>query len=334
MNVLPRKIGPMPSPLRTAKRDRDGDRYRNRNLKLNVNLSVVRHNVEAIATAVGVPLLPVVKADAYGLGIEAVCDTIADLAAGFCVFQAREAIAAQLAERTGKRVLALGPPESSDPDDYIAHRITPTICNPVQARQLRRARPALCVDTGMQRFSCPPDVCREALIAGDCREAFTHATQLRHVEKLKELTSEYDLKRHAAASSLLHLPKARLDAVRPGLAMYQNAISISSQIVELHDTRGPAGYSGFTTPRHGVILAGYSHGIRKGPCLINGRKSRILEVGMQSAFVEAGPEDGAGDEVILLGEDLSEIDLAPCWNCSPHEVLTTLSSAATRHYLY
>ncbi|MFA5956323.1 alanine racemase [Hyphomicrobium sp.] len=332
MNVLPRMIAPIPSRLRTAERDRG--QFRNPNLQLSVNLSVVRHNVEAIAAAVGVALLPVVKADAYGLGIKEVCDTIADLAAGFCVFQAREAITAQLAERTGKRVLALGPPESSDPDDYIALRVTPTVCNPIQALQLRRARPALCVDTGMQRFSCPPHICRETLIAGDCREAFTHATQLCHVETLMELTSEYDLERHAAASSLLHHPVARLDAVRPGLAMYRNAISISSQIVELRDARGPAGYSGFTSPRHGVILVGYSHGLRKGPCVINGRKSRILEVGMQSAFVEAGPEDGAGDEVVLLGEDLSEIDLAPCWNCSPHEVLTSLSFAATRHYRY
>lgn len=332
MNVLPRKSDlrlPQTRHIEFAR-----EQFRNPNLKLEINLSVIRRNVEHIAESCGVPLMPVVKADAYGLGIEAVSDTIADLVEAFCVFQAREAIATELTERTGKRVLVLGPPEFSDPADYIAHRLTPTVYNPVQARQLRRTRPALCVDTGMQRFSCSPVDCREALIAGDCREAFTHATELRHVEQLHELTAHCDLKRHAAASSLLDRAEARLDAVRPGLAMYRNAVAISSPIVELHEQHGPAGYSGFTAPRHGVILAGYAHGLRKGPCLINGRTSRILEVGMQSAFVEAEPGDSVGDDVVLLGETLHAADIAPSWNCSPHEVLKSLTSAATRHYRY
>jgi alanine racemase len=55
---------------------------------------------------------------------------------------------------------------------------------------------------------------------------------------------------------------------------------------------------------------------------------------MQSAFIEAGPGDRVGDDVVLLGENLKEIDLASSWNCSPHEVLKSLSSAATRHYRY
>lgn len=311
---------------------RDDDRARNPHLNLEVNLGTVRHNVEAITKAVGVPVLPVVKADAYGLGLRVISETIADLAAAFCVFQASEAIAVDLIGRTGKRVLVLGPPESNDPADYIAHGITPTVCNPLQARQLRRAHPALCVDTGMQRFSCPPADCREAIIAGDCSEAFTHATQLSHVEKLMDVTCGFDLPRHAAASALLHDTRAVLDAVRPGLAMYRNAVSVSSRIVEIHSSADPAGYSAFTAERHGIILAGYSHGLRKGPCLINGRKSRLLEVGMQSAFVELDPGDRVGDSVVLLGGGLTEIELSQLWNCSPHEVLTSMSFAATRLY--
>ena len=329
VNVVPRK-----NDLRLRHAELPREQFRNPNLKLEIDLSVIRRNVEHIAKSCGVLLLPVVKADAYGLGIEAVAETIADLAEGFCVFQAREAIAADLAERTGKRVLVLGPPEFSNAEDYIAHGLTPTVCNPGEARQLRKAHPALCIDTGMQRFACPPDDCREAMIAGDCREAFTHATQLGHVEQLNELTAHFDVKRHAAATSLLDHPQARLDAVRPGLAMYRNAVTISSPIVELHQSRGPAGYSGFTSAHHGVILVGYAHGLRKGPCLINGRKSQILEVGMQSAFVEAEPGDSVGDDVVLLGQSLQPSDIAPAWNCSPHEVLKSLTSAATRHCRY
>ena len=186
----------------------------------------------------------------------------------------------------------------------------------------------------MQRFACPPEDCREALIAGDCREAFTHATELAHAEKLYELTAHCDVKRHAAASSLLGHPQARLDAVRPGLAMYRNAVTISSPIVELHQSRGPAGYTGFMSARHGIILAGYAHGLRKGPCLINGQRRQILEVGMQSAFIEAEAGDRVGDNVVLIGPDLQPTEIAAAWNCSPHEVLKALTSAATRHYRY
>jgi alanine racemase len=311
--------------------DRGG--IRNSHLLLVVDLGVVRKNVEHIASSAGVDVLAVVKADAYGLGIEAVSDTIADVVAGFCVFQAEEAVSCDLARRTGKRVLALGPPESTDASDYIFHHVTPTVGNVEQARQLRRARPALCVDTGMQRFSCPPNHCRSALTAGLCGEAFTHATQLGQVQKFLQITEGLELSRHAAASSLLQNPDAVLDAVRPGLSMYRNAVTVSSRLVELHSSSGPAGYSGFVTARHGVILAGYAHGLRKGLCLLNGRKSRVLEVGMQSAFVEADAHDRIGDEVVLLGGELTEHDVAQCWDCGPHEVLTSLSSAATRTYV-
>lgn len=321
-------------PRKMRVRAREDGRARNPHLNLEVNLGVVRYNVEAITMAAGVPVLPVVKADAYGLGMEIISETIADLATGFCVFQAREAIASNLAGRTGKRVLVLGPPESNDPADYIAHGLTPTVCNPQQARQLRRAHPALCVDTGMQRFSCPPADCREAVIAGDCREAFTHATRLSHIEKLKDVTCGFDLLRHAAASSLLYDARAVLDAVRPGLAMYRNAIRVFSHIAEIHVSGSPAGYSGFTAQRHGIILAGYSHGLRKGPCWVNGRKSRLLEVGMQSAFVELDFDDRVGDSVVLLGDGLMENELSQSWNCGPHEVLTSMSFAATRRYVY
>jgi alanine racemase len=54
---------------------------------------------------------------------------------------------------------------------------------------------------------------------------------------------------------------------------------------------------------------------------------------MQSAFVEADAHDRIGDEVVLLGGELTEHDVAQCWDCGPHEVLTSLSSAATRTYV-
>ncbi|HPG89332.1 MAG TPA: alanine racemase, partial [Hyphomicrobium sp.] len=271
---------------------------------------------------------------AYGLGISAISEAVADLAAGFCVFQLREAAAADLARRTGKRILALGPSESRDADDYLDCGVTPTVTTIDAAKTLRRAMPALSVDTGMQRFACSAGEIDDIVRAGDCREIFTHATHMAQVARLCELSAAHDVPRHAAASALLHEEGACLDAVRPGMALYENAVTISAPLVEVHTSHGPAGYSGFIAPRHGVIMAGYAHGLRKGPCLINGERRSILEVGMQSAYVEIGAQDRAGDDVILLSADLPAPEISADWGCGPHEVLTALANAATRRYRY
>src|SRR5207237_3292243 len=109
------------------------------------------------------------------------------------------------------------------------------------------------------------------------------------------------LRRHAAGSALLDEPEAHLDLVRPGLALSRGAVAVRTRLVEARDTRGPAGYTGFTARRHGVILAGYSNGLRPGPCLVGGVRRRVVEVGMQSAFVDLGDEGAVGERVTLLG---------------------------------
>jgi alanine racemase len=284
----------------------------------------LRDNVARIASQTSVEILAVVKANAYGLGAAAVADAIGDLVAGWCVFSLQEAAEAQLWARTAKPTLALGPP-TADPADYLRQHVRPAVSTIEQAQRLRVANPVLCVDTGMQRFACPPDQIDAVLQAGGCTEAFTHATKVEHARRLVDLLAGRGLKLHATASALLHEPQARLDAVRPGLAIYRGAVTVSSPLVEAQNSRGPVGYTGFTTDRHGVILCGYSHGLRKGPCLINGQKRRILEVGMQSAFVEIGPKDRIGDEVLLLGDGVELDDIAAAWNTTPHEVLVRLS---------
>ncbi len=138
------------------------------------------------------------------------------------------------------------------------------------------------------------------------------------------------LRLHAAASALLEEPEARLDAVRPGMALYRGAVHVATRLVEARDGGGPAGYGGFTAERFGVILCGYSHGLRRGPCLIGGMRRSILEVGMQSAFVEIGPDDRVGDEVVLLGDSMTELDLAKAWGASEQQALLSMANMGAR----
>jgi alanine racemase len=295
-------------------------------VKIAIDLDRVAQNADQIARQVRVPLYAVVKANAYGLGAKAVAKAVADSAAGFCVFSLSEARQYGLWEIASKPILCIGPPDAATAEDYLALHARPAVSTVEDARRLRTATPALSVDTGMQRFACPREQVPTALAF--CNEAFTHAVRPAQVAELIEIVGarRCDLKLHAAGSKLLDQPDCRLDAVRPGLALYRGAVRIATPLVEVSDGRGPAGYTGFEVPRHGVILCGYSQGLRPGPCRINGRPSRVIEVGMQSAFVECQPADRAGDEVVLIGDGLEAEQIAPAWNASPQNVLVSLLS--------
>lgn len=297
-----------------------------------IDLQRIHANAQRIAEHTGVELWAVVKSDAYGLGASRIAETLADVVDGFCVFQLHEAVEGELWNRTHKPIITLGPPHSLDAAAYLAQHVRPAISTIEQARSLADADPILCVDTGMQRFACPPEQIDDALTAAPIREAFTHASRLDQAHRLTELMRGRNLKLHAAASNLLDDPTARLDAVRPGLALYRDAVRITAPLVEVHETRSPVGYSGFSAQRHGVILCGYARGLRRGPCLINGEKRQILEVGMQSAYVEISTRDCVGDSVVLYGESLELADIARAWNTSPHEVLCRLARAGMRIY--
>lgn len=300
-----------------------------------VDLARVRANAEAIVARTGVPLIAVVKADAYGLGARAVARTLADLAAAFYVFDASEAVQYEL-PATGKPTIALLG-DSADAADYVAHHIRPVAWTVERAAALRAARPVLSVDTGQQRFACPIGSVGRVLETGKVDEAFTHASTAAQARAFAEALGGRGLKLHAAGSALLDEPAAWLDAVRPGLALYRGAARVTARLVEARDATGPAGYSGFTPPagRHGVIRAGYADGLRPGgPCAVNGRRRRLPEVGMQTAFVELGPGDRAGDEVVLLGDGVTEADAAAAWGTTPQEVLVRLCGLGERSYLF
>jgi len=295
-----------------------------------IDLSRVQSNVTAINRATGVGVIAVVKADAYGLGARRVAAAIADLVDGFYAFDLAEAVVAEL-PKFGRPVIALRG-DLASADDFQSARVRPVVWDAATATSLRAARPVLAVDTGQQRFACPPDQIAEVIAAGAIDEAFTHATKLSQAVDFGAITEGLHLRRHAAGSALLGEPAARFDAVRPGLAIYDGAVRVTAPLIEARDTRGPAGYTGFVVPRFGVIQAGYSNGLRPGPASISGHPTRILEVGMQTSFVELSAGDEVGDEVVLLGDELPLANVALAWGCSAQQVLVNLCRAGERTY--
>lgn len=295
-------------------------------------------NLQDLRARTGRFIYAVVKADAYGCGAVGVARAIAGTTDGFYVFDLAESVAADL-RQWGKPVIAVDHPwKGYTAGDYQRAGVRPIVTGVARAAELKGCDPVLAVDTGMHRFGCVPAEVDAALQAGAIREAMTHGVRLAEVEMLKKLCGGRGLFLHAAATSLLDTPEALLDAIRPGMAMYRGAVRVTARVVEARDvTPGKrAGYGQFDPSpkgddaggRVGVILAGYSNGYKPGICMVRGERRRVFEVGMQSAFVELRPGEGAGEEVTLLGGELTEADVAAAWKTSAQEVLVRLGRAA------
>lgn len=291
-----------------------------------VALDQVRAAAESIKARTGVRLLPVIKADAYGLGASAVADAIAAVADEFVYFSVHEA---REVRRAG---LALGPPDG-DPAEYRELRLRPAVASLTEAARFRGHQVAIKVDTGMQRFGCRAEQIDELAAACEVADYFCHAVTLTAVEKLQAACGHRGRPLHAAATALLHEPAAWLDAVRPGLALYRGAVRVTTRLRAVRETVGPIGYTGFDAGRVGIILAGYSNLLAPGPVLVNGRPQRLLEVGMNTSFVSVAASDREGDEVVLLGDGLDVAALATHHNIRPHEVLCRYCAMGMRRYV-
>ena len=298
---------------------------RSRHVKVRVNLDQVRASAECIRATTGVPLIAVVKADAYGLGAARVTDALAAVADDFACFSVHEA------QEVGRPGLVLGPPEG-DPAYYRELNLRPSITNRGEAERFAGVRTAINVDTGMQRFGCAPEQLDDLLSRCHADEVFTHTDDPRAVQFLQEICRGRGASVHGASSSLLDYPQTWLDAVRPGIALYRGAVRVSARLVAVRHTRGHIGYSAFECPWVGILLAGYSHHLRCGPVIINGRRQSVLEVGMNTSFVSVDPADRPGDEAVLLGDGLTEAELAQHFQTREHEILCRYTSMGVRSY--
>jgi alanine racemase len=295
-------------------------------VKVTIDLARVRANAMAIKRKTRRPLIAVVKSDAYGLGARAVAETLAGIADEFAYFNIEEARALR------KPGLVLGP-LSGTAHAHAVLGVRPAVSSLAEARAVGPVPAAINVDTGMRWLGCRPEEFDRICRACNAVEAFTHTLSLAGVRLLQRLSAGRTLRLHAAATRLLSRPAAWLDAVRPGLAIYQGAMTVTARLLMVRDLDGPAGYRRFHARRAGVILCGYSRGFPPGVVQLNGRPRRVLEVGMNTSMIEIGPRDRLGDRVLLLGGALTETTVARAAGCKPHEILCRYSQLGPRRHL-
>jgi alanine racemase len=366
-----------------------------------VNLEALRHNLRALRRhAAGARLWAVLKADAYGHGAPAVARTLERAQVdGFCVALLEEAI--ELRE-AGIRapIVVMGGHYGGAHEEVVARGLLPVVHDLGQVEAFARlvrsgfvAGPIdvhLKVDTGMGRLGVTmrdlPEVAsamaqmREVRMRGlmthlacaDAPDVEPTTLALVSFDDATALLARHGLRpevRHAANSAALLRGHGRLDAVRPGIALFgvsprvgpsaltaelRPVMRVRTEVVALRDVEPGAaiGYGAtWRAPRPARIATvpmGYADGLsrhlsNRGHVLVRGRRAPIVgAVSMDMTMIDVTDVAGASvrDEVVVLGtqegplgrDAITADEIAAHADSIPWEVLTSISRRVPRFY--
>lgn len=370
-----------------------------RNLRptwVEVDLDVLAANVrELVRVAGGSQVMAVVKADGYGHGAVPVARTAVEAGARWLAVACLEE-GLQL-RRQGLKVpiLILGylPPEEARA--AVEADISCCVFGDEGARALaqaaarsgRRARVHVKVDTGMGRLGVRPEDAvgfvrwLKGIPALEVEGVFTHlaaadeddlSSARAQVEAFSSVLTALEREqvhvpyRHAANSAaLLRLPGARLNLVRPGLAMYgiypapglesvarvRPVLTWKTRVAQVKVMRPgeTVGYGRTWRAAGGEVVGtlpvGYADGYRRvlsgrAEVLVRGRRAPIagrVSMDQLTVALPAGWELSAGEEVVLLGrqgeEEITAGDLARAAGTIPYEILVGIGRRVARAYL-
>jgi len=358
-----------------------------------VDLAVIKRNFDLITGLVApADVWAVVKADAYGHGAVAVARALAGRCEALAVSLVEEGLELRAA---GVRapILVLGAYYDRCHDQVIEEGLTPVIYDPrdldlfaaAAAARSKRIDVHVKVDTGMSRLGVAPLLLPELLdraatlsggvrIAGLCTHFATAdaPTEAETRAALHRFNGCLDLAvrrglgplvRHAANSAAaIRFPEARLDAVRPGLALYgtmssplvavpdlEPALRLSTRLMAIRQIPAGAAVSygaRWVAPRAstiGTLPVGYADGyprhVQAAEVLIRGRRAPIVgAVCMDMLMVDLTEHAQAsvGDVVTLIGQDGAEhvgVDDVAGWaGTVNYEILCGISKRVPRIY--
>jgi alanine racemase len=229
---------------------------------LEIDLGVLENNYRILKKTIRTPVMPVVKANAYGHGLEEVAKTVEKAGAQWCgVARIEEAL---LLRNAGiqMKILVLGYTAAQRVQEAVLNNISLTIYDPqmVQA-YAQQAAPLnhtldvqVKVDTGMGRLGISSEKAMEFIHqVKELKEfhfqgIFTHFACADEPEKpytqqqleifndiLKQMQSQGirpELIHSANSAAALNFPSARFDIVRCGLALYGLAPSAATHLPE------------------------------------------------------------------------------------------------------
>jgi len=363
-----------------------------------VNLANLRHNLRVMQRmAGGAEVWAVLKADGYGHGAKGVARTLERAGAtGICVALLEEGI--ELRE-AGIRVpiLITGGYFGRAFGEVLRHSLTPVLHDPSQVEELADevrysgAEPAsvhVKIDTGMSRLGVlPRDVPKMAEVLGrnpqvqvsglmthfacaDGADADSIHAQMDVFDQacaaLRGLGIDPALRHAANSAAILQAPRAHLNMVRPGIALFgvepragickelRPVMQVRTELVAVREI--PAGatvgygatWTAKRTSRIATIPMGYADGLSRalsnqGELLVRGKRAPIAGVvSMDMAMLDVTEIDDVkvGDECVVLGsqkgplgqDTISTEEIAGRLGTIPWEVLTDISRRVPRFY--
>lgn len=363
--------------------------------RLEVNADALAHNLRVLSRLTRVPVLGVVKADGYGHGASFAARTLEQAGvSGLCVALLEEAMELRAAG-VSVPVLVMGGYYGSAWSELLEERLTPIVydaahveglADAARQRGVGRVPVHLKVDTGMTRLGVfPHEIARIArsfrrhpevrlegvmthLAAADTEdEASVHEQLAVFDSVVRDLTALGFGRpfRHAANSAAaLRFESARLDGVRPGLALFgvhpcsqsradlRPVLRLVTHVVAMKALgKGRAvGYGAtWRAPRESRIATiplGYADGLcrslsNRGQVLVRGRRAPIVgAISMDLATVDVTGIEGAavGDEVVVIGAQrgsagagaITVDEVAAMRGTIPWEVCTGISRRVPR----
>jgi alanine racemase len=254
----------------------------------------------ARAYAGGAKLWAVIKANAYGHGLERAARAL-EAADGYAVLDFQEAARLRVAGLAKPILMLEGIFKPGDVPLLAKYSLTPVIHNPEQVEILRRAELAaeidvyLKVNSGMNRLGFTVETLRPAYNAMRMHRQVRNVTLMTHfadadgpagiaaqLEWFDEMTRELGAPRSLANSAaLVRFPEARAGWVRPGIMLYgcspfaersaqslglKPAMTLASEIIATQ-TLAPGerigyglAYEAVGELRVGVVACGYADG--------------------------------------------------------------------------
>jgi alanine racemase len=360
-----------------------------------VDLGAIRRNVDRL-TALAAPaaVMAVIKADAYAHGAVPVARAIAGRCGALAVSLVEEGLELRAAG-VETPIFVLGAYYDACHAQVLEQRLTPVIYDPrdldlfSQAAGVR-AHPVdvhLKIDTGMSRLGIAPASLGTVLdrlaalprlrVAGLCTHfAVADGAGDDSISEtrgaLGQLRTSIDeaarrglrpLMNHAANSAAaIRFPDARLDAIRPGLALFgalpsssvvmptlEPALRLSTRIMAVRQVAPGVGvsYGGHWRAARPSVIAtlpigyadGYPRHVRGAEVLVRGRRAPIVGavcMDMMMIDVTDVPGAGMGDEVTLMGRDgeqqIAVDDVAAWAGTINYEVLCGISKRVPRIY--
>ncbi|HEX6942257.1 MAG TPA: alanine racemase [Gemmatimonadaceae bacterium] len=274
-------------------------RHDQRRAWVEVDLGALKRNASMLAQRARVPLLPMVKSDAYGLGVEAVVWALEpEDPWGYGVATVAEG--AQLRSiGVSRPVLVFTPLLAEEFDECRVHQLTPTLGDAMRIKAWHSSGGEtwhLGIDTGMNRAGIPWQRVKElaTLVEASPPEgAFTHfhsadvndGSRAEQEDRFTQAVAQLPRRPkylHAENSPALERKSpSKWNLARPGVALYgvgggvgsevapETVASLNARIVEIRDVEdgGTVSY-GATWRADGwrriaTVSAGYADGIRR-----------------------------------------------------------------------